>query len=137
MSYVTPEGLHIAGQADLICKQGNDISVLDWKTNKEIKKRSFFNKSKKKNVMMKYPLNNIEDSNYWHYTLQLSLYAYILQKLNPDFNIKSLKLVHIARDGKQTIYDLEYRKNDVERMLKHYAKQLKTRELLDRDKSYL
>ena len=137
MSYITPEGLRIAGQADLVVKSGNDISIFDYKTNREIKKRSFFNKSKKKNVMMKYPLNSIEDCNYQHYTLQLSLYAYILQKLNPNFNIKSLKLVHIARDGKQTIYDLEYRKDDIERMLKHYAKQLKTRELLDRDKSYL
>ena len=137
MSYVTPEGLHIAGQADLIVKSGNDISILDWKTNKEIKKRSFFNKTKKKNVMMKYPLSNIEDCNYWHYTLQLSLYAYILQQLNSNFNIKELKLVHIARDGKQTVYDLEYRKSDIERMLKHYAKELKTKELLDKDKPFI
>ena len=77
------------------------------------------------------------DCNFNVYTLQLSLYAYILQQLNPEFNIRSLKLVHIARDGKQTIYEVEYRKDDVERMLKHYAKQLKTKELLDRDKSYL
>lgn len=137
MSYVTPEGIRIAGQADLIVKSGNDISIFDYKTNKEIKKRSFYNASKKKNVMMKYPLNNIEDVNFWHYTLQLSLYAYIIQQLNPDFNIKDLKLVHIARDGKQTIYDLEYRKFDIERMLKHYAKELKTKELLDKDKPFI
>ena len=137
MSYVTPEGIRIAGQADLIVKSGNDISIFDYKTNREIKKRSFYNASKKKNVMMKYPLNNIEDVNFWHYTLQLSLYAYIIQQLNPDFNIKDLKLVHIARDGKQTIYDLEYRKSDIERMLKHYAKELKTKELLEKDKPYI
>jgi hypothetical protein len=64
MSYVTPEGIRIAGQADLIVKSGNDISVFDYKTNREIKKRSFYNASKKKNVMMKYPLNNIEDVNF-------------------------------------------------------------------------
>ena len=137
MSYVSPEGLHIAGQADLIIKSGNDISVLDWKTNREIKKRSFYNASKKHNVMLKYPLNGIEDCNYNIYTLQLSLYAYMIQKLNPEFNIKDLKIVHIARDSKQTIYDLEYRKEDVERMIKHYAKQLKTKELLERDKPYI
>ena len=137
MSYITPEGLHIAGQADLVVKNGNDISILDWKTNKEIKKRSFFNRTKKKNVMMKFPLTNIEDCNFWHYTLQLSLYAYMLQQLNPDFNIKELKIVHIARDGKQTVYDLEYRKSDIERMLKHYAKELKTKELLELDKPYI
>ena len=87
--------------------------------------------------MMKYPLNNIMDCNYWHYVLQLSTYAYMVQQINPDLNIKELKLVHIDREGKQTIYDLEYRKDDVERMIKHYAKQLKTKELLDRDKAYI
>lgn len=137
MSYITPEGIHIAGQADLIVKSGNNIDVLDWKSNREIKKRSFYNSSKKRNTMLKYPLNNIEDCNYNIYTLQLSLYAYMLQQLNPNFNIRSLKLVHIARDGKQTVYDLEYRKSDIERMLKHYAKELKTKELLDLDTPYI
>ena len=61
----------------------------------------------------------------------------MLQQLNPDFNIKELKIVHIARDGKQTVYDLEYRKPDVERMLKHYAKELNTKELLELDKPYI
>ena len=45
--------------------------------------------------------------------------------------------MHIDRSGKQTIYDLEYRKDDVERMIRHYAKQLKTKELLDLDKPYI
>ena len=137
MSYITPEGLHIAGQADLIVKSGNDLDILDWKSNREIKKRGFYNSSKKKNVCLKYPLNNLEDCNFNIYQLQLSLYAYMLQQLNSDFNIRSLKLVHIARDGKQTVYDVKYLKEDVERMLKHYAKQLKTKELLDKDKPFI
>ena len=137
MSYITPDGLRIAGQADLIVKSGNDVSILDWKTNKEIKKKSFYNASKKRNTMMKYPLNNIMDCNYWHYTLQLSLYAYMIEKINPDINVKELKLVHIDRNGKQTIYPLEYRKEDVERMIKHYAKELKTKEALNRDIPYI
>ena len=137
MSYITPSGLRIAGQADLIVKNGNNISILDWKTNKEIKKRSYYNKTKKKNVMMKFPLNNLEDCNYNIYTLQLSLYAYMIQQLNPEFNIQNLNLVHIARDGKQTVYECKYLKDDIERMLKHYAKQLKTNELLNRDKPFI
>lgn len=137
ISWISPEGLKISGQVDLLVRDGNDISVFDYKTNREIKKKSFFNSSKKRNVMMKYPLNNIMDCNYWHYVLQLSTYAYMVQQINPELNIKELKLVHIDREGKQTIYDLEYRKDDVERMIKHYAKQLKTKELLDLDKPYI
>ena len=50
--------------------------MIFWKwTNKEIKKRSFYDKNRKDVQHMKYPLNNIMDCNYWHYTLQLSTYA--------------------------------------------------------------
>ena len=86
---------------------------------------------------MKYPLNNLEDCNWNHYQLQLSLYAYMVQQINPELNIKELKLVHIDRNGKQTIYDVKYLKEEVERMIKHYAKSLKTKELLDRDKPFI
>jgi hypothetical protein len=61
----------------------------------------------------------------------------MVQQINPELNIKELKLIHIARDGKQTIYDIEYRKDDIERMIHHYAKQLKTNELLSRDTPYI
>ena len=71
MSWISPEGLHVAGQADLVCKSGNDIDILDWKTNKEIKRRSFYNSSKKSNVKLKYPLNSLEDCNYNIYMLYL------------------------------------------------------------------
>lgn len=137
ISWISPEGVKISGQVDLLVRNGNDVSIFDYKTNKEIKKKSFFNSSKKSNVMMKYPLNTIMDCNYWHYVLQLSTYAYMVQQINPELNIKELKLIHIDRTGKQTVYDLEYRKDDVERMIKHYAKQLKTKELLDLDKPFI
>jgi len=61
----------------------------------------------------------------------------MIEKLNPNTNIKELKLIHIDREGKQTVYPLEYRKEDVERMIKHYAKSLKTQELLDRNKPFI
>lgn len=137
MSWTSDDGkLKIAGQADLICKRGNDIWVLDWKTNKEIKKRSFYDKNRKDVQHMKYPLNNIMDCNYWHYTLQLSTYAWILQQIKPEFNIEGLSIIHIDRNGKQTEYPLEYRKDDVERMIKHYKKQLQIKEQLNRLESY-
>ena len=137
MSWTSPEGdLKLAGQADLILKRGNNIWVLDWKTNKEIKKRSFYDKLKKDVTRMKYPLNNFMDCNYFHYQLQLSTYAWILQQINPEFVIKGLSLIHIDRQGKQTEYPLEYCKNDVERMIKHYRKELQIQSQLDRINPY-
>jgi len=137
MSWTSDDGmLKLAGQADLIIKHGNEIWILDWKTNKEIKKRSFYDKNKKDVQRMKYPLNNLMDCNYVHYELQLSTYAYILQQIRPELTIKGLSIIHIDRSGKQTEYPLEYRKNDVERMIKHYQKQLKIKSQLERNEPF-
>ena len=102
-------------------------------TNKEIKQKSYFNRNKKSYECMKFPLNNVMDCNYMHYSLQLSLYAYLLQQINPEFNIKLLKLIHIDHNNKQTDYELEYMKERVEIMLKHYKKQLKIKMELNRN----
>ena len=74
---------------------------------------------------MKYPLTNLGDCNFNHYQLQLSLYAWMLQKLNPKFVIKSLTLNHYDHNGNNTLYPCNYLKDDVEKMLKHFAKQQK------------
>lgn len=118
--------LNIAGQADIIIKDGNDIYILDYKTNaKGIKQKAYFDAKKKKKQMMYYPVNNLDDHGMNHYTLQLSLYAWLLEKINPEFNIKLLRLVHIDGNDKETLYDLPYLKKEVELMLKHYKKALK------------
>ena len=74
---------------------------------------------------MLYPLGHLDECNYNHYQLQLSTYAWMLQKLNPEFNIKDLILNHYDHSGKNTLYHCTYLKDDVEKMLKHFAKQLK------------
>lgn len=112
--------LKVAGQIDLLIKDGNDIYIVDYKTNKEIKMKSGFDTTLKRNAMMKYPLNNLMDCNYIHYTLQLSTYAWILQKINPEYNIKGLILVHYDHSGNVTTYQLDYLKSDVERMVAYY-----------------
>ena len=122
---VSPDGkLCIAGQIDLLVKKGNNIIVGDYKTNKEIKMKSFFDSKTKSSVKMKFPLNNLDDTNYWHYCLQLSTYAWMLQKLNPDFIIEDLVMIHINHKDKMTIYHLPYLKNEVEKMLAFYKKQV-------------
>ena len=125
ISRISPDGvLRLAGQIDLLVKKGNKIWIIDWKTNKKIEKNSFFDSKSRKSTKMKYPLNNIEDCNFWHYTLQLSTYAWMIEKLNPDFEIQGLIMVHYDHNNKQTVYHLEYLKDDVEKMLKHYKKEL-------------
>jgi ATP-dependent exoDNAse (exonuclease V) beta subunit len=114
----------LAGQIDLLIKDGNDIYIVDYKTNKSIDEKSYFDNRTKKNKMMQYPLNNLMDCNKMHYTLQLSTYAWMLQQLNPEFNIKHLWLVHFDHNGGETQYELEYLKDDVERMCRDYKRQI-------------
>lgn len=124
--YSCPDGIvNLAGQVDILVKRGNDILVGDWKTNRDgIKKTAFFDQTTKKSQTMFYPINNLLDTTYNHYNLQLSIYAWMLQKINPNFNIKLLRLIHVDRNEKETIFDVEYLKDDVTRLLKHYKKQL-------------
>lgn len=115
--------LRLAGQIDLLVKKGNKIIIADYKTNKKIETKSFFDKSKKSSVKMKYPLNNIDDVNYWHYTLQLSTYAWMIQKLNPEFEIEDLVMIHFDHSDNMTVYHLPYLKEEVIKMLAFYKKE--------------
>ena len=115
--------LRLAGQIDILVKKGNKIIIADYKTNKKIETKSFFDKSKKSSVKMKYPLNNIDDVNYWHYTLQLSTYAWMIQKLNPEFEIEDLVMIHFDHSDNMTVYHLPYLKAEVIKMLAFYKKE--------------
>lgn len=134
ISYEFDDYLKVAGQIDLCIKDGNDIILADWKTNRAINQESYFDRTTKKRQMMKFPLDNIQDCNFYHYTLQLSLYAYLLQKINPKFKIKKLLLVHFDHEGNETEYTCDYLKEDVARMLLHYRKDQKIKSELDLDK---
>lgn len=69
------ENFLLCGQVDMLVVDGNDIIIIDHKTNEKIEFKSFYDKFKKSQTMMKYPLNTIQDCNGQHYTLQLSTYA--------------------------------------------------------------
>ena len=121
MHRISDDGkLKIAGQADLIIIENGNIHILDYKTNAEIKKSSYFNPTTKQRQMMQYPLNNLQDCNFYHYNLQLSLYGWMIKKQHPELTVKSLTLIHIDHKDKTTFYDLPYLEKDVERMLAYY-----------------
>lgn len=118
--------LMLAGQIDLLIKDGNDIYIIDYKTNKKIEEKSFFDSATRQNTKMLHPLTNIMDSNYWHYTLQLSIYAWMIQQKNPNFNIKGLILIHYDHAGNPPVtYELQYLKDDVIKLLKYFKRKNK------------
>jgi len=120
--------LRVAGQADLVIIDGFDVYVLDYKSNEKMTMKGFYDQRTRSKSTLKYPLNNIEDSNFWHYTIQLSTYAWMIQMIDPRFVIKKLMLIHYDHDGGKTDYECEYRKDDVVRMLAFHKKQIMNEE---------
>ena len=116
--------LNLAGQIDLLIKNGNEIVLVDHKTNAKIDQKGFYDSKSRQTKKMKFPLTKLDDCNFTHYTLQLSLYAWMLQRINPDFVIKDLIINHYDHSGNNTLYHCQYLKKEVELLLKHYKRQI-------------
>lgn len=67
--------MKLGGLADLPIFDNGTFMVLDYKTNKEIARTSFMDKR------MFHPFGHLPDSNYYHYSLQLNIYADMIQEL--------------------------------------------------------
>lgn len=83
----------LCGTIDFLCwDRANDcIAILDWKTNKEIKKDNPYQKCIG-------PLNGLPDCNFIHYSAQLSTYKLLIERMT-DLRVGELALVHLKRDG--------------------------------------
>ena len=55
--------------------------------------------------------------------MQLSTYAWMIEKLNPEFKIEDLVLIHFDHSDNMTVYHLPYLKTEVEKMLTFYKKE--------------
>lgn len=72
---VFKEDIKLAGSIDMLyLKPDGTLAIYDWKRAKEIKYENSFQK-------MRPPLDNLPDTNYWHYSLQLNIYRRILEEL--------------------------------------------------------
>jgi len=104
--------LAIAGTIDILImnKKLDEFVLIDWKTSKRIDLNSFKGKTG-----IEHPAKDIEDCNYNHYSLQLSLYRYILEKYY-DIKINRQLIAHIKDDGVES-YSTPYMKDVIIEML--------------------
>jgi hypothetical protein len=84
----------ICGQIDRLEVVNNFVNIDDYKTNKEIKKESYVNWEGISQKMLS-PIDHLDDCNFYHYSLQLSLYMYIVIKHNPRLKPGKMTLKHI------------------------------------------
>jgi len=139
MVYLRTEGL--IGQSDLPEVLNSVVSIIDYKTNKEIKTEGFTN-WEGMTTMMKDPVSHLEDCNFNHYALQLSLYLYMILRQNPNLKVGDLIIHHVMFEEEPepdeygypitklsptgdpivrelVIYKMPYLKNEVMQILKH------------------
>jgi hypothetical protein len=85
----------ICGQSDLVEVVNGKVNIIDYKTNKEIKKESYVNWEGQSEKMLP-PVDSLDDCNFNHYVLQLSIYMYIILKHNPKLKPGRIFIHHIS-----------------------------------------
>lgn len=86
--YVYDEEAKLAGSIDMVFCEGEndtDLIIVDWKRTSELKTSNFYQKGL-------HPVSHLDDCNFYHYSLQLNTYKYILEK-NYGKQVKHMFLV--------------------------------------------
>lgn len=102
----------LAGMADKILKEGRIIHVHDYKTSKVIEMEAF------QEQKMKHPIHNLPSCNYYEYSLQLSIYAWMLEQVG--YIVGELVIEHVPDNHKE--YKVKYLREEVQSLLHHYGK---------------
>ncbi len=108
------ESLGIAGTVDLIVRDTatNIFSLYDWKTNKKLDYSGYGRKG------IQPPTAHMEDCKFIKYSLQLSLYRYILE-LEYDIKVAGHTILHLQNEGCRE-YPVNYLKPDLLEMIAHW-----------------
>ena len=101
------EELKLAGQIDAVFRRKRDgaFFIYDWKRCKDIKTENSFQSCLD-------PISHLPDTNYWHYTLQLNVYRYILETYY-DIPIRQMFLV-VLHPENDTFRKLQLNRMDQE-----------------------
>lgn len=95
------EELKLAGSIDMVYENPDgSLMIYDWKRCKDIAKSNSFNK-----YAVTECINNLPDTNYWHYSLQLNTYKAIIEAKYGK-KVTSLYLVRLHPDNPKKTYEL-------------------------------
>lgn len=88
------QSANIAGQSDYVKVADSKVYIRDYKTSKEIKKKGFVNWEGIVSRMLP-PLSHLEECEYNHYSLQLSIYMYMILRHNNHLQPGDMYIEHI------------------------------------------
>lgn len=102
----------LAGMADKVIKEGRLVHIHDYKTSKVIEMEAFQEQT------MKHPIHQLPSCNYFEYSLQLSIYAWMLEQVG--YQIGELVIEHVPDNHRE--YKCKYLRDEVQSLLSHYGK---------------
>lgn len=85
----------ICGQSDLVEVVNDKINIIDYKTNKKIDVESYKDWDGISDKLQD-PVSHLDDCNFNHYALQLSIYMYIMLKHNPRLKPGKMFIHHVT-----------------------------------------
>ncbi len=105
----------IAGTIDFVDYQNGEYIIYDWKrSDKLIAKNGLPIKNSLYGEKALPPIDNLDDSPYYHYALQLSLYKYILEK-NYGITVSKLRLgIFHPSYNKPYILEMPYLQSEID-----------------------
>jgi hypothetical protein len=113
--------IKLCGSIDMVFRRKSDgkFVIYDWKRSKEIKSENPFGSGLA-------PLEHLPDTNYWHYTMQLNVYKWILENYY-DVEVGDLYIVILHPDNPSyRRMRLNIMENEVEDMIECRRKAVET-----------
>lgn len=118
----------LIGTADIIeINEDKTFKIADWKTNEklEFQGTAYFKPELKRKVLEKmyHPVEHLDNVNWNHYQLQLSLYSYFLEAYGFKFKEGEIRHVIFEDDAhvETKVYPIQYLKKEVQSILRWYS----------------
>lgn len=111
----------ICGTSDEVEVIDNTININDHKTNESIDKEAYYVPNVGREMLLP-PVSHLDNCNWNIYTLQLSMYMYLLWKRNKHLKVGKLTLNHVLFDSDDkpkriVTHDVPYRREEVKAIL--------------------
>lgn len=110
--------LKIAGTIDFLCRCGSEYDLYDWKRSDKIDQNA---------RIWDYGINGLNDvpnTRYYHYCIQLNLYKYILEK-NYALKIRQLYLIALHPSNEQYVkIQVKDMQNEIQIIIKYLSKNI-------------
>jgi len=124
----------IAGMIDVLIVKGKQFAILDWKTNKDEMhfQSGYYKKIQRNGIWIKSeqflrtdntllaPLNHIAECKGMVYTLQLSLYAFIMEMWGYTLVPDGLIICHMRPGLEPKMVNIAYKQREIQDMLNHH-----------------